>query len=241
MPSSNRPAPPERPDSAAAPEVVPETASAIDTPPEAGQAVSVDAAPASPDGLGYKDFSCSWVLGIHTTYEWFVAGFEKVVDDARWQVSGIEMAQFEWANPSSNLWNSPITSPCASNTKTPDRIVFTGVDGGSTTVGQFLPQYLSVIKIIKTRFPSVKRVDLMTLARAPGDVECKGANRSGSSWIRPGQDDAIAMMVAMFPGFVFSTPKWEVKSCSDFGLCPHISAAANAELAKTIGAYFLAN
>jgi hypothetical protein len=70
-------------------------------------------------------------------------------------------------------------------------------------------------------------------------MECKGANRSGSSWIRPGQDEAIAMTVAMFPGFVFSTPKWEVKACSDFGLCPHISAAANADLAKTIGDYFL--
>src|SRR6266851_6653468 len=116
----------------------------------------------SSDAAPRTDFVCSWVLGIHTTYEWFSAGFEKVVDDARWQVSGIEMAQFDWKDPNSAVWASPITSPCATNSKTPDRIVFCGVDSVSTTVGQFLPEYLSVVNIIKTRFPSVKRIDLMT-------------------------------------------------------------------------------
>jgi hypothetical protein len=202
----------------------------------------VEASPPSPTGgLTSKDFVCSWVLGIHTTAEWFMAGFENVVDPARWQVSGIEMAQFDWAKPDSPLWNSPITSPCATNSKTPDRIVFTGVDGTSTTAAQFLPQYVSVVNIIKMRFPSVERIDLMTTARAPGDIECVNAQRPASSYIQPGQDEAIAMTVAMFPGFVFATPKWEVASCSDFTLCPHITAAANAILAKTIGEYFLAN
>ncbi len=240
-PSSDTGTPSPTVDSAPVPESSPDVGTPAGEAPEAGPVATGDAAVPKPNGLTYKDFSCSWVLGIHTTYEWFAAGFEMVVDDARWQVSGIEMAQFNWANPNSNLWSSPITSPCTANSKTPDRIVFSGVDSGSTTAAQFLPQYLSVINIIKMRFPSVKRIDLMTLARAPGDIECKGANRSGSSWIKPGQDEAIAMTVAMFPGFVFSTPKWEVKSCSDFGLCPHISAAANADLAKTMGDYFIAN
>jgi len=192
-------------------------------------------------GLSSSNFVCSWVLGIHTTHEWFVAGFENIVDNARWECSGIEMAQFGWANPNSTLWQSPIESPCTTNSKTPDRIVFTGVDGVSTTVAEFLPQYVSVVNIIKTKFPSVKRIDLMTLARAPGDMECIGANRSGSSYIKPAQDEAIAMTVAMYPGFVFATPKWEVKSCSDFTLCPHITLQANMDLAKTIGDYFLTN
>ena len=196
---------------------------------------------AIPAGLRYKDFTCSWVLGIHTTYEWYSAGFEKIVDDARWQVSGIESAQFSWAMPNAGVWNSPITSPCTMNSKTPDRIVFCGVDSASTTVEEFLPQYVSVINIIKMRFPSVKRVDLMTLARAPGDVECKGANRSNSSWIKPAQDQAIDMTVSMFPGFVFPTPKLEVKACSDFGLCPHINAAANALVAMENADWFINN
>jgi hypothetical protein len=204
-------------------------------PPDAG------VGEASPDGSdpSSDDFVCSWVLGIHTTYEWFAAGFETVVDNARWQCSGIEMAQFGWADPKSPLWGSPIDSPCTSDSKTPDRIVFSGVDTTSTTVAQFLPEYVSVVNIIKTKFPSVKRIDLMTTARAPGDMECLGANRPESSYIKPAQDDAIAMTAAMFPGFVFATPKWEVQSCSDFTLCPHLTTQANMVLAKTIGEYFL--
>jgi hypothetical protein len=182
--------------------------------PEAG----ADDAAAAPG-----PFTCSWVLGIHTTQEWFQAGFLNVVDPTRWEASGIEMAQFNWQDANSGLWTQAFSSAtsCAKNARTPDRIVFCGVDN------------------IKTKFPSVKRIDLMTLARAPGDKECIGANRSGSSYIKAAQDDAIAMMVAMYPGFVFSTPKWEVQSCSDFGLCPHISLAANMTLAKTMGQYFL--
>jgi hypothetical protein len=229
-------------DAAVEASVAMEVASGGDDTREGGPPVTMpDGSSPEPAGLSYKDFSCSWVLGIHTTSEWYNAGFENVVDNARWQCSGIEMAQFNWAQPGSGLWDQAPASPCTTNSKTPDRIVFSGVDSASTTVAQFLPQYLSVINIIKTRFPSVKRVDLMTLARAPGDVECKGANRSNSSWIKPAQDEAIAMTAAMFPGFVFVLPKWEVKACSDFGLCPHISAAANADLAKTMGDYFVAH
>ena len=199
--------------------------------PDAG---TDDAAAAGP-------FTCSWVLGIHTTQEWFQAGFLNVVDPTRWEASGFESAQFSWQNANSGLWTQAFSSAtsCAKNARTPDRIVFCGVDSASTTVAEFLPEYLKVIDIIKTKFPTVKRVDLMTLARAPGDKECIGANRSGSSYIKPAQDDAIAMVVTMYPGFVFSTPKWEVQACSDFGLCPHISLAANMTLAKTIGEYFL--
>ena len=223
-------------------------APSMNSAPDAGPMPDVGAMPVAdggaatiPAGLRYKDFTCSWVLGIHTTYEWYAAGFEKIVDDARWQVSGIEAAQFSWANANAGAWNSPITSPCTMNSKTPDRIVFTGVDSASTTLAEFLPEYVSVINVIKMKFPSVKRVDLMTLARAPGDMECKGANRSNSSWIKPAQDDAIAMTVAMFPGFVFATPKLEVKSCSDFGLCPHINAAANALVAMENAQWFMDN
>ena len=233
MPATDTGPPNETPSDAAAP--------STDATLEAGPIASADGGGTTiPVGLRYKDFTCSWVLGIHTTGEWYAAGFETIVDDARWQASGLEMAQFEWKNAGFGGWNSAPTSPCAMNSKTPDRIVFTGVDG-STTAAQFLPEYEAVINNIKTKFPSVKRIDLMTLARAPGNMECKGANRSGSSWIRPGQDEAIAMEVAKYPGFVFATPKFEVKACSDFGLCPHINAAANALVAMENAQFFIAN
>jgi len=220
-----------------------------DAPQETAPQATVDAAvdsSAPPGPIGplptAKDFTCSWVLGITTTGEWYRAGFETVVDNARWQVTPIEMGHLEkWADPANPIWQSGIQSPCTTNSKTPDRIVYMAVKYEWTTVEQFLPAYIAVINNIKTKYPSVKRVDLMTYARGPGDVECKGANRSNDSWIKPVQDQAAAMAAAMFPGFVFIAPKWEVKSCADFGLCPHISGAANQLLAKTIGEYFLMN
>jgi len=195
-----------------------------------------------PPGLRYNDFTCSWVLGIHTTAEWFMAGFTTVVDGTRWQASGIEMAQFQWANAGYGGWNpAGAMNPCKVNSKTPDRIVFCGVDTGSTTVQAYLTEYAAAMNNIKTKFPSVKRVDIMTTAVGPGDMECIGANRSGSSFIRPVQNQAITQTVAMFPGFAFECPRWEVASCKDFGLCPHISAAANAALAMTMGQWFIAH
>ncbi|HVY31478.1 MAG TPA: hypothetical protein VHB79_33220 [Polyangiaceae bacterium] len=207
----------------------------------AGSSGSAGSAGAPPTDLPTaQDFVCSWVLGITTTGEWYKAGFEKVVDDARWQVTPIEMGHLEkWADPNHEIWQSPITSACAQSSEQPDRIVFNATKYEWTTVEEFLPAYIAVVNNIKAKYPSVKRIDLITYGRAPGNVECVGANRSSYSYIKQAQDDAAAMLPAMFPGFVFVAPKWEHKSCSDFGLCPHVSAEANAVLAKTIGEYFL--
>ena len=189
-----------------------------------------------------EDFTCSWVLGITTTGEWYEAGFEKVVDGKRWQITPIEMGHLEkWADPAHEIWQSPIQSACATNSKTPDRVVFNATKYEWTTVEEFLPAYVAVVNNIKTKYPSVKRIDLITYGRAPGNMECAGANRPSYSYIKAAQDDAAAMIPAMFPGLVFVAPKWEHKACSDFGLCPHVSAAANATLATTIGQYFLKN
>src|SRR5260370_26125667 len=147
----------------------------------------------------------------------------------------------KWADPANPIWNSPIESPCTMNSKTPDRIVYSAVKYEWTTVDQVVPEDIAVINNIKTKYPSVKHVDLMTYERAPGDMECKGANRPYYSWIRPAQDQVAATVQAMFPDFVTILPKWEVQSCADFGLCPHLSGAANAFEAKTIGEYMLAH
>jgi hypothetical protein len=106
------------------------------------------------------------------------------------------------------------------------------------TVDLFLPKYVAVLNNIKAKYPTVKHLDVMTYTRGPGNEECVGANRSADSYIKPAQDDAIAQFAAMYPGFVVPAPRWEVASCSDFGLCPHLTGPANSLLSKTIGAYF---
>jgi hypothetical protein len=211
-------------------------------------ATGADAGPGGPDGaVGPSDGSasasyvCTLILGILTTNEWF-GGFEKVVDNARWELKFQDSAHIEkWADPANAVWSLPITSPCAKNADTPDRIVFMGVNYDYATVELFLPKYVAVLNNIKSKYPTVKRMDVMTYTRGPGNSECVGANRSNDSYIKPAQDQAISMFAAMYPDFVFPAPKWEVPSCSDFTLCPHLTGAANAVLSQTIGAYFLVN
>ncbi|HEY0711101.1 MAG TPA: hypothetical protein VGF45_00385, partial [Polyangia bacterium] len=109
-------------------------------------------------GLTSKDFVCSWVLGITTTGEWYRAGFEQVVDNARWQVTPIEMGHLEkWADPAHEIWNSAISSPCARNSRMPDRIVFMATKYEWTTLQEFIPAYVSFVNNIKTKYPTVKR------------------------------------------------------------------------------------
>jgi hypothetical protein len=192
----------------------------------------------TPDAAAGASYVCSLILGIATTNEWF-GGFEKVVDDARWELKFQDSAHIEkWADPAHAVWSLPTTSACARNADAPDRIVFMGVNYDYATVDLFLPKYVAVLNNIKTKYPTVKRVDVMTYTRGPGNVECVGADRSNDSYIKPAQDEAIAMFAATYPGFVFPAPKWEVASCADFTLCPHLTGAANAVISKTIGAYF---
>jgi hypothetical protein len=194
---------------------------------------------AAPDGAESASYTCSLILGILTTNEWF-GGFEKVVDNARWEIKYQDSAHLEkWADPNNAVWSLPITSPCAEHQNEPERIVFMGTNYDYDTVELFLPKYVAVLENIKTKYPTVRHVDVMTYTRGPGNKECVGAQRSNDSYIKPAQDEAIAQFAAMNPGVVFPAPKWETASCSDFGLCPHLNGPANAIISKTIGEYFL--
>ncbi len=177
-------------------------------------------------------------MGIQTTNEWF-GKFEKIADAERWELMSEDSAHIEkWADPQSALWSLAKKSPCVVNAEMPDRIVFSATNYDYATVDEFLPKYLAVLNNIKAKYPSAKRIDLMTYTRAPGDTECKGANRSADSYIKPAQDDAASQAAAMFPGLVFTAPKWEVVSCSDFTLCPHLTNDGNLAIAATLATYY---
>jgi len=198
-----------------------------------------DAADVGASDAGGASYVCSLILGIQTTHEWF-GGFEKVVDTTRWELKSQDSAHIEkWADPNNAVWALATESPCVRNADAPDRVVFMGVNYDFTTVEQFLPKYIAVVSNIRAKYPTVKRVDVMTYTRAPGDMECTSASRPNDSYIKPAQDESIAMLAAMYPGFVFPAPKWEVQSCADFTLCPHLTGTANDVISKAIGAYFL--
>src|SRR5262249_13856041 len=66
-------------------------------------ALALGASPA-PGG----DFTCTEVLGVSVTGDWFGAGFEDGIDGGRWQARSRTHAFVEqWADPNSDLWSLP--------------------------------------------------------------------------------------------------------------------------------------
>ena len=204
----------------------------------AGGAAGIGMGGNGPDLGASAAYTCNLILGIQTTSEWF-GKFEKIADADRWELMSQDSAHLEkWADPNHAVWSLAKKTPCTQDAESPERIVFMGVNYDYTTVEEFLPKYLAVIANIKAKYPTAKRVDVMTYTRGPNNQECKDADRPADSYIKPAQDEAISMLAAMFPDFVFPAPKWEVASCDDFTLCPHLTNTGNETLSAELAKYY---
>ena len=194
--------------------------------------------PGPAGGADPSAFACNLVLGIKQTGEWFSAGFETQVDNARWEVVPVHNGHIElWADPKNGIWGQKPQSPCTQGAAAPDRVIFVGTNYDYTTVEEFLPKYVAVIDNIKAKFASVKRIELMTHIRAPGNKACPGA-LDFKTFIKPAQDQALEMAVAKYPGLVFASPKFEVDACADYGLYPHFKGGGAAAVGKKVGEFY---
>jgi hypothetical protein len=232
----------------------------VDTTPDAAPASTPDAddpgtlpdadAPATdgavvdppPSGtVSTGPFNCTLLIGIASTKQWFDAGFEKLVDNAKWEVVGIHSGFIQgWADPKGAYWNTAPSSACAMNPKNPDRVIMEALwlHWEDATVDQWVPQLVAVVNNIKAKFPAIKRIELSTFPRAPGDKPC-AVSMPFKSWIRPEQDMAEEKVAAMFPDLVVAGPKFKVATCADFGgNPPHFSGSGATATAKMIADYY---
>ena len=174
--------------------------------------------------------------------EWFAAGFEAVVDNARWQVKWREDAYVEeWANAQSSFWTAQVDSACASNTNAPDRLVFGAVSFKYKTQAEWRTGITQAVNNFKARWPSVRRIDLVTQIRGPNNMNCPTPPTAGETIaVPPEQDAALADVAAAFPGFVFVAPEVKAHSCSEFqGGGPHLTAAGNMANMPVLANYFV--
>jgi hypothetical protein len=223
------------------------------TEPDAGATpTEADAAPpaAEPDasgpppittGPGSGDYSCTLVIGIAATGQWFGAGFEKLVDNAKWELMAVHSGFIQgWSDPKGAFWSMGASSACAANAKTPDRVIQVALwlHWEDATVDQWVAELDKVVKNWKAKNPNLKRLEFATFVRAPGDKPCAGS-MPFKSWIKPEQDMAYEKIAAMYPGLVFVAPRWEVKSCADFGgNPPHFTGGGATAAAKQIADYY---
>jgi hypothetical protein len=186
---------------------------------------------------GYK---CNMIVGGKLSTEWYAAGFENIVDDSRWQIIGKSEAYTNvWADPANAYWSTVPTSPCTDSSDNPDRIIFIAFNWVYTNVIQFQFDLESIVANIRTKYPNVKRIDLMTMIRSPNNQTC--GHVTGQDWVQPFVDEAIANVVAA-PHTVQLTaaPKFYVPNCSAFDpkTTPHFTADGNTAMANIIGSYY---
>jgi len=187
-------------------------------------------------------FVCNQLTGGKLTEEWFIAGFEKAVDNSRWQVKWREDAYVEvWADAQSSFWTAQVDSPCANSTNLPDRVVFGAVSFKYKTQAEWRTGITQAVNNFKAKWPSVRRVDLVTQIRGPKNMLCPTAPIAGETIaVPPEQDAAMADVAGAFPGFVFVGPKVLAKSCSDFqGGGPHLTSAGNQANVSVFSDYFV--
>jgi hypothetical protein len=204
---------------------------------------------ASADGQGAsvvpaKDLACTQVMGVSVTFDWFTHGFDTApLDATRWQLRGVDVPDVsfiqEWSDPSdAMLWGAGITSPCVASSVDPDRIVFVGVNWQYTTAAQWVAAYESLIQTLQAKDANLKRVDLMTMLRAPGNMLCAG-NSSQETVVAPFLDEAIRTVVANHPGLVTAAPPFYAPSCSVFlPNSPHIVPSALPAVAQVFRDYY---
>jgi hypothetical protein len=203
-------------------------------PPDAGS-------PPVNTGPGSGDYSCTLVIGIAATGQWFNAGFEKLVDGNKWELEAVHSGFIQtWADPNGSFWNMNPSSACATNAKTPDRVIQVALwlHWMDATVDEWVKALDQVVKNWKAKNPNLKRLEFATFVRSPGGKPCQ-ASMSFKSFIKPEQDMAYEKIAAMYPGLVYAAPKWEVGSCADFGgNPPHFSGAGATAAAKQIADYY---
>lgn len=179
-------------------------------------------------------FRCNLLLGVAVTSEWFEAGFERVVDDGRWEaITKPHTSLEQWADPQNSVWSLTPSSPCADRASEPDRVLFTAMNWEYTTSAEWRAGLVAVVQTILARFPSAREVDLLTMIRAPRNTSCGNA----MSVVQPFVDEAVAAVAAQFPEQVRIGPKLEAPSCDVFKAGgPHFTDLGRSVVAKTIGA-----
>jgi hypothetical protein len=174
-------------------------------------------------------FTCTEVIGVSVTGDWFGAGFEDGLDANRWQVRWRSKAFVDlWADPAHELWSLPLQSACTERSQDPDRVIFTAVNWEYKTREAWEQTLNAAVATFRSRYPGLRRIVLLTMLRAPGNQSCG----SEMTVVQPYVDEAVANVVARHPGLVIAGPRVEAPNCDIFTKGgPHFTDAGKAAVA----------
>lgn len=158
-------------------------------------------------------FICTEVIGLTITAEWYGAGFEQIVDDARFQArTRPHTFVDQWADPAHAAWSEPITSPCAEHSAAPDRVVLFAANWNLTTREEWTKVLEAFVATALGRYPALRDLELFTVLRGPRNQSCGDPK----SVVDPMIDAAIASVAEVHPALVHAGPQLEAADCSVF-------------------------
>jgi hypothetical protein len=198
-------------------------------------------------------FSCTLVLGLFTTSQWFngtnPGGASKTflqdgVDATKWEAKMQKYSYAEkWADPKNGLWDLQTQNPCTANSTTPDRALFVGFSPMTKNQADWEKLLNSVISNIKTKYPSVKEIDIVTMGRAPNNMLCPN-NNDADTVIAPYEDAAFDAVAAASNGMVVVGPKYYVPDCENsyiFANDTDYTTSASNYIATEMATYYVAH
>ena len=202
-------------------------------------------------GGGTSASTCNLVIGNSTTQQWFDGGFLTYpqIDATRWELFWVAHHYIDsWANPADSGWSTPFDSghQCSRNATNPDRVIFIVTYAPPYPSEATYQTYITaIVNNIKSKYPGVRRIEITTLVRSPGNSETACSSKANNEQSIPAaEDQAIAAVAAdsAFAGLVFALPPFYVKSCSDFQTdAPQYTTAGAADIAQVYGAYYAAH
>lgn len=211
------------------------------SPDSGGGNAGTDAAggAAGTDGGAPQTFNCTLILGAGQTLQWFNGGgFQATVGDARWEIRATDNTFTEaWANPNNGFWNVAVQSPCTANPAMPDRVVLIVYSRTLTTQADWEAQIGMVMTNIKTKYPSVQKIELLTFARGPDNMMCGTAV---ASTVSAAQDQAMQAVAERSAGMIKVGPKYFVPTCAAFAVAnnTNLTTAGAMAVAQMLSAVY---
>jgi hypothetical protein len=146
-------------------------------------------------------------------HEWYGAGFEQIVDDARFQArTRPHTFVDQWADAEHEAWSAPLTSPCGVRSERPDRVVLFAANWKLPDQETWQKTLEDFVTTVTRRYPGLRDVQLFTVLRGPGNRSCGDSK----SVVEPMIDAAIAQVARAHAELVHVGPKLEAADCSLF-------------------------
>jgi hypothetical protein len=220
-----------------------------------GGSATIDASMGMDVGMPAGNFTCTQVTGLLVTQEWWQEGFETKIaalglDTNKWQGKFQHYGYIQvWAMDTGFTWAAPLTSACTTKSVDPDRVIWTAWDWEITDESIYVSTTVAGVNQFKMRYPSMRRMDLMTIVRCPNNMMCNPnaktiAGQTNATaglqdcYVRPMVDSALQKVADQFPGLVYIAPKFFSPACRSPVDGGHLGTTNNQAVASDIAKYY---